>query len=72
MRFNVYGRFTLEVERDGRKWIAYHLEPGKRTRVTDFAIPSSLREADIATFLDDIYHELAQPGQIVQLESADQ
>ena len=71
MRVNVYGRFTLDVVREGRQWSVYRLEPGKRIRVRDFAIPPSLREAEIATFLDDIYHELAGPGQTVQLESAD-
>jgi hypothetical protein len=71
VRFSVYGRFTLDVVREGRQWSVYRLEPGKRIRVRDFAIPSSLREGEIATFLDDIYHELAMPGQTVQLESAD-
>ena len=47
------------------------LEPGKRIKVRDFAIPSSLREADVVTFVDDIYHELAAPGQTVQLETED-
>ena len=68
MRFNVYDRFQLDVVREGNQWVAYRLEPGKRIKVRDFVIPSSLREADIGTFLDDIYHELAKPGQTVQLE----
>lgn len=71
MRFSVYGRFTLDVVRERKRWIAYRLEPGKRIEVTELAIPSSLPEAEIATFLDDIYHELARPGQTVRLESAD-
>ena len=72
MRFSVYGRFKLDVIRERNQWIVYRLELGKRIRVREFAIPSSLREADIATFLDDIYHERAKPGQTVQLDSADQ
>ena len=71
MRLSVYGRFTLDVVREGRQWSVYRLEPGKRIRLTDFAIPSSLKEAEIATFLDDIYHELAKPGETVELEPAD-
>src|SRR5262249_23109356 len=68
VRFNVYGRFTLDVIREGDQWSAYRLEPGKRIKVREYVIPSSLREAEIGTFLDDIYHELARPGQTVQLE----
>jgi hypothetical protein len=72
MRFSVYGRFKLDVVRERNQWAVYRLELGKRTAVREFAIPSSLPEAEIATFLDDIYHELAKPGQTVQLESAGQ
>ena len=60
MRFDVYGRFKLEVVREGNQWAVYRLEIGKRIKVREFAIPSSLREAEIGTFLDDIYHELAK------------
>ena len=71
VRFNVYGRFKLEVVREGNQWAVYRLELGKRIKVREFAIPSSLREAEIGTLLDDIYHELAKPGQTVQLENED-
>ena len=71
MRFSVYGRFKLDVVREENQWAVYRLELGKRIKVREFAIPSSLREAEIGTFLDDIYHELAKPGQTVQLENED-
>ena len=71
MRFNVYGRFKLDVVREGNQWAVYRLELGKRIRVREFAIPSSLGEAEIGTLLDDIYHELGKPGQSVQLENED-
>ena len=71
MRFSVYGRFKLDVVREGNQWIVYRLELGKRIKVREFAIPSSFRESEIATFLDDIYHELAKPGQTVQIENED-
>ena len=67
----MYGRFKLDVVREGNQWAVYRLELGKRIRVREFAIPSSLREAEIGILLDDIYHELARPGQCVQLESED-
>ena len=68
MRFNVYDRFKLDVVREGDQWAVYRLEPGKRIKVREFAIPSSLPAAEIGTFLDDIYHELARPGETVRLE----
>jgi len=68
VRCDVYGRFKLDVVREGTQWAVYRLEPAKRIKVREFAIPSSLREAEIGTFLDDIYHELAKPGQTVRLE----
>lgn len=68
MRFSVYGRFKLDVIREGNQWIAYRLEFGKRVKVSEFAVPSSLCEAEIGTYLDDIYHEMAKPGQRVRLE----
>ena len=68
MRFNVYGRFKVDVVREGNQWAVYRLELGKRIKVTEFAIPSSLSDAELGTFLDDIYHELATPGQTVQLD----
>jgi len=54
VRFNVYGRFKLDVVREGNQWAVYRLELGKRIKVREFTIPSSLREAEIQTFLDDI------------------
>jgi len=68
VRFTVYGRFKLDVVREGNQWAVYRLEPGKRIKGREFTIPSSLPEAEIGTFLGDMYHELAGPGQTIQLE----
>jgi hypothetical protein len=67
MKLDVYGRFQLEVQREGSKWIVYRIEPGLRIRVPELAIPAELEAADIASFLDDIYHEMAGPGQNVRV-----
>lgn len=69
MKFNIYGRFQLDVRRENDAWAAYHLAPGKRARVDDLVIPPMLNADEIATYLDDIYHELAGPGQNVELLS---
>ena len=66
MKFDVYGRFRIEVVRKEDRWVAYRLEPGKRIKLPELALPSSLKEAEIAEFLDDLYHEMARPGQVVR------
>ncbi|QJE00150.1 hypothetical protein HH212_09030 [Massilia forsythiae] len=69
MRFNIYGRFQLEVRRENDSWEVYRLGPGKRMKEDDLFIPPTLETEEIGTFLDDIYHELAGPGQDVKLLS---
>lgn len=66
MRFDIYGRFQLEVRRDNDTWEVYRHELGKRARVVDVVIPSTLAAEEIAIWLDDIYHEFSGPGQRVE------
>jgi hypothetical protein len=65
MKFNVYGRFVIDVVREKDRWAMFEVVPGKRLRITDFAIPSSLDESQLPQFLDDIYHEMGQPGDVI-------
>jgi len=67
MKFNVYGRFRLEVQRENEAWVVYRLDLGKRVKANNLIIPSTLEANEIATFLDDIFHELSGPGQGVKL-----
>jgi hypothetical protein len=69
MRFNIYGRFQLEVRREDDSWEVYRLEQGKRAKLNDVVIPSMLEAEEIATYLDDIFHEYSSPGQHVELLS---
>lgn len=69
MRFNIYGRFQLEVRRENDCWEVYRLEHGKRVMVNDVVIPPALEVEEIATYLDDIFHELSGPGQRIELLS---
>lgn len=66
MRFNIYGRFQLEVRRENDAWVAYRTEMGKRVPLHDVVIPSDIKADDIAIHLDDIFHELAGIGQCVE------
>jgi hypothetical protein len=67
VKFDVYGRFQLEVQREGELWVAYRLSPGKRVKVNDLIIPPSFRASEIAVYLDDLYHEAARPGEVVRM-----
>jgi hypothetical protein len=66
MRFNIYGRFQVEVRRENGAWAVYRAELGKRTPLNDVIIPSDLDEDDIAVYLDDVFHEYARHGERVE------
>jgi len=63
----VYGRFQLEILREDGRWAAYRLEPGKRIRLPELAIPGDLDATQVAQFLDDLYHEMSKPGQAIRV-----
>jgi len=69
MRFDVYGRFQVEVVREAGGWAVYQLDLGKRSREDAFVIPPALTADEIASFLNDMYHELARPGEFVRVLS---
>ncbi|MDX2220373.1 MAG: hypothetical protein SF172_15255 [Burkholderiales bacterium] len=66
MKFDVYGRFMLEVARENDRWWGYRLSPGKRVPEPGIVLPASLDAAEIGQALDDLFHELARPGQRVE------
>jgi hypothetical protein len=66
MKFNIYGRFQVEVRRESEAWIVYRAELGKRTKLHDVIVPPDLSAEEIATYLDDVFHEYAGVGQTVE------
>ena len=66
MRFDIYGRDELDVILDGDRWKVYALGDGKRTLRSDVVIPAEVTENEIATYLDDLFHEAARPGQTIR------
>jgi hypothetical protein len=66
MKFNIYGRFQVEVRRENAAWIVYRAELGKRARLNDVIIPPEVAAEEIATYLDDVFHEYAGIGQTVE------
>ncbi len=43
IKFDVYGRFQIEVHREADVWVAYRIALGKRMRIDDLAIPGKSR-----------------------------
>ncbi len=66
MRFDVYGRFTLEVEREADQWRVFRLVPGKKVPEPGIVLPSFLDESAIAQAIDDLFHEMSKPGECVR------
>ena len=69
MKFDVYGRFQVEVVRENDEWVVYKLGLGTRVRSRDLTIPSFVSPSEVAGYLDDLLHELSGPGQCVRLLS---
>ena len=42
--------------------MAFELDGGKRMRQQELIIPSGLAASEIASYLDDLYHEMSRPG----------
>jgi len=66
VKFSIYGRFQLEIEREDDAWAVYRLGTGLRVKAHDIVIPAEVEAAELAVFLDDVFHELAQPGESVE------
>jgi len=66
MRFDIYGRFTIDVERVNNTWIVYRVEDGKRRPDPDIVIPETIIEDRIIEYLDYLLHEFAKPTKIIR------
>lgn len=66
MRFNIYDRFQVDVRRENDAWAIYRAALGKRTLFEEVVIPPDVPANDLATWLDDIFHEYAVHGDMVE------
>ncbi len=66
MRFGIYGRYELEVVRQGSAWAVYRVERNRRRPESNVVVPPDVPEAEIQTYLDDLLHELARPGTAIE------
>jgi hypothetical protein len=67
MRFDVFGRFVLLVERDSDGWRVLELgAAGRRRLFGEMVVPSHVREDEVGELLADLLHEYARPGATVR------
>lgn len=64
--FDIYGRFAIELLPTSNGWRAYRKSNGLRVPYRELIIPNGLGESELAQFLDDHFHEYAQPGQVIR------
>ena len=59
--FDVFGRM-MRAERANERWQLFLIGPeGKKRPVPDVVVPPELTANELATFLDDLFHEYASP-----------
>lgn len=66
MKFDIYGRFQIEIVPSHKGWRAFRIGNGTRVPFPDLVLPEGINEIDIGHFLDDHFHEYAQPGQTIR------
>lgn len=66
MRYDVYGRFRIEVRREDDRWVAYRLGEGVRRLDPDVQLPSEISAEQVARALEDVFHEFAAPGRTIE------
>lgn len=62
MRYDVYGRFLIEVRREHDRWVAYRLGTGVRRLDPDVQLHPDVPPERVAGALEDVFHEFASPG----------
>jgi len=59
IKFNVFGK-PMSILKKENEWLLFNeSDTGLRSRVYDVVIPSDMEPRELATYLDDIYHEYA-------------
>ncbi|MFZ5556084.1 MAG: DUF7661 family protein [Pseudomonadota bacterium] len=62
MRFDVYGRYRIDVERRDGAWVVFRVGSGTRVPMPDIVIPPGVPPDELGRYLSDLLHESATPG----------
>jgi hypothetical protein len=66
MRFSIYGRYDLDVERRNGRWLVYRRGLGTRREDPTVFLPADVDKNDIAAYLEDLLHEEGGPGRVIR------
>jgi hypothetical protein len=66
MKFDIYGRFIIEVVRVDGGWKVYRTSQGRKVEMNDVAIPADAAMERIPYYLEDLWHESAAPGKTIR------
>ncbi len=64
--FEVYRLFVVHAERAGDGWRLLRVGADGKRGLLDAVVPPGLAAADLAGYLDELFHELASPGDAVR------
>ncbi len=67
MKFDVYGRFFVEVTRESDRWTVYRIDQGRRQRMEDMVLADDVRPEDIPLALEDLMHEYAASDRKIRM-----
>ncbi len=67
MKFDVYGRFFVDVTRESGGWVVYRVDQGRRQRMEDLVLADDVRPGDVLHALEDLLHEYAASGRKIKL-----
>jgi len=59
MKFDIFGRQTVEVLRADDEWLVFYLGNEGKKRKADFLIPASIQPQQLQDYLADLFHEHA-------------
>jgi hypothetical protein len=66
MKYDIYGRFFVEVTRESDRWVVYRIDQGRRLRKNDLVIPAEAEVDDLPRWLEDLLHEYALPDRTIK------
>jgi hypothetical protein len=64
--FEVYGRFVVHAEPTAEGWRLLQVGADGKRGLLDVVVPPGLPGAELAAYLDELFHELASPGDAVR------
>jgi hypothetical protein len=67
MKFSIYDRFVVEIIRKEKRWIAFRIGEGVKVPERNLIVPQDLEESELITFIEDMFHEYAQPDKSIEI-----